>query len=235
MKILDVEQGTQEWLDARAGVATASQAKRLVTEKRLDPSKQIHAYALELALERHLGRPLESDLASPWMERGSGMEAEAFEWYRRNINDTARRVGFVVSNSGYIGCSPDGLTDDGGIEIKCPKALTHAAYLLDRDENGNLNAPSVYMPQMQFSMFVTGFLWWDFVSYCPGLPPVSVSVPRNEKWMDAFRGACAILIPAIEDAERRLGEESDRWREAQEAADQSWLDDVLGVPEGERD
>ena len=73
MIVIDCEQGTDEWRQARAGVATASQFGRLVTPAKLLPSKQLYGYAIELAAERILGRPLDDDAGSMWTERGTGM------------------------------------------------------------------------------------------------------------------------------------------------------------------
>jgi hypothetical protein len=48
---------------------------------------------------------------------------------------------------------------------------THVGYLLA----GGL--PADYIPQVQGSMLITGFMAWNFMSYYPGLPPLMVKVP----------------------------------------------------------
>lgn len=81
--------------------------------------------------------------------------------------------------------SPDGLIPDlnKGLEIKCPKMSTHIRYIL---EGG---VPKEYIIQVQFSMWVTGYKEWDFVSYCPEYHKQTFflfTVKRDEKLMKAF-------------------------------------------------
>jgi putative phage-type endonuclease len=63
-------------------------------------------------------------------------------------------VGFVIHpDHDWLGCSPDGLTqDEGVIEIKCPNILY--------DE-----VPPYYMPQIQGVMEILGRRWCDFIVY----------------------------------------------------------------------
>src|SRR5208282_4714782 len=74
------------------------------------------------------------------------------------------------------GASPDGLIgDDLGIEIKCPNASTHVKYLLAG------KVPDDYIVQVHFSMFVTGFPRWIFMSYRRAMPPLILTVERDER------------------------------------------------------
>ena len=61
-----------------------------------------------------------------------------------------------------VGCSPDGITDDRGVEIKCPYDSSVHLNLIIND----VIKPE-YVAQCQFSMWVTGLTKWDFVSYDP--------------------------------------------------------------------
>ena len=74
-----------------------------------------------------------------------------------------------------------------GLEIKCPKASTHIAYL----DNGKV--PTIYIPQIQGSMMVTGFDSWNFLSYHPAIKPLTQGVYRDEKYI-------ALLREAVEEA-----------------------------------
>jgi len=57
------------------------------------------------------------------------------------------------------GASPDGLVNDGLVEIKCPDTKTHFNYLIKNE------VPSKYKPQMAWQMACTGAQWCDFVSF----------------------------------------------------------------------
>jgi predicted phage-related endonuclease len=84
-----------------------------------------------------------------------------------------------------LGASPDGLVgDDGGIEIKCPRAKTHLRTIL-ADE-----VPAHYMAQVQSSLLVSGRKWWDFVSFVGGMPLYVKRVLPDPKWFDAITAAC---------------------------------------------
>jgi hypothetical protein len=94
-------------------------------------------------------------------------------------------VGFVLADDGTVGCSPDGMFDDSneGAEIKCPALHTQVKYLLA----GEL--PAEYMPQVQASMLVTGAERWTFLSYCPKLPALVLTIERNEAVLETMQKA----------------------------------------------
>jgi hypothetical protein len=53
-------------------------------------------------------------------------------------------------------------------------------YLLD----GGL--PADYFSQVQFSLYVTGFKFWHFLSYVPSMKPVYFKVGRDEAFLKAL-------------------------------------------------
>ncbi len=176
MKIIDCKQGTGPWLWARAGILTASEFDSLMTplwKKRDGETPQ--TYILRKVAEACMGIPL-SDPSAWVMEQGAILEAEAIPWLEFTHNLTVQRVGFVTSDDGRIGCSPDGLIgDDGGIEIKCPQPPAHLKYLL-----GGV-VPKDYLAQVHGSLYVTGRGWWKFLSYSRQFPPMLLHVERNEE------------------------------------------------------
>lgn len=162
---VDVQQGSQAWLDARVGLLTASNFDRLITPKTQKPSASMDKYVFEVLAEEILGRSL-SDASSGFMERGTDMEAEARAWYEFETDGEVEQVGLLLRDDRRVGCSPDGLVGEhGGLEIKCPSAAVHVGYLLS-------SAGEEYYGQIQGGLWITGRKWWDFVSYCPGFPPV---------------------------------------------------------------
>ena len=172
----DLIQGSEQWLSARVGKLTASNASKIFTAGG-KLSTQRSAYLDELI----------SDCFCPgqnqWhgnanTDRGTAMEPLAREDFERRTGIQVEQVGFVTRPDGVIGCSPDGLISNGGrhiagLEIKCPLPKTHLRYLID----GGL--PDQYKPQVHFSMMVTG-LPWHFFSYCPGMKPLQLFVEPDD-------------------------------------------------------
>lgn len=108
--------------------------------------------------------------------------------------------GFVTTDDGRFGCSPDGLIkgEECGLEMKCPDAHTHIGYLLD----GGL--PKDYIAQVQGSMYVTGYQWWYFFSYHQKLPPLRIKVARDEVYQKAIEAALASYFTDFDKGLARL-------------------------------
>ena len=184
MKIHTMQQGSDEWMAIRSRYPTASEFDQLVSPSKLKvrEGKSIASYVARKLAERWLGSPLQT-FKSGDMDQGSLRETEAWPWYALEYGRELTRPGFIVSDDDLCGCSPDGIIEaEGfGLEIKCPDADTHVAYLLA----GEL--PTEYIMQVQGSMLVTGFDSWTFLSYHPRFPQFVLDVPRSEKIIDALR------------------------------------------------
>jgi putative phage-type endonuclease len=176
MKIYkDLEQRSDEWFEARAGIPTASAFSKIMTSK-YAPSKSREKYIYELAAQKF--GAFANGFDNIHMERGREIEGEAFKYYEMETLEDIETVGFVVNDKGY-GCSPDGVVFDGdkivkGLEIKCPDAPTQIKYL----RKGEL--PTEYKLQVYGSLLVTGADSWDFLSYHPALPHLLVTVKKDE-------------------------------------------------------
>jgi hypothetical protein len=186
MKILHCEQGSTEWSLARCGVVTASEAKAIITPGwKPTTGEGRRTYLLTKVAEKIMGSPRQT--GGSWsMEQGTVKEGSAAGWYEFSQNCTVQHVGLCLSDDGLTGCSPDALVgEDGGLEIKSPESHTHIGYLLD----GGM--PRIYLPQVHFSLFVTGRSWWDFLSYHPFLPKLLVRVRRDEAIIAAIASTLA--------------------------------------------
>ena len=196
MQILEIEQGSQEWFEARAGVITASNFGRILTPTG-KPSSQAEKYLYQVAGEAIIGT-CEETYTSAWMQRGKDVEDEARKYFELITGLEVKQVGFVVE--GGIGCSPDGLIgDDGGLEIKVVKLSTHVAYLLD----GKL--PTIYVPQVQGSLYVTGRKFWYFMSYFPGMEPLILKIERDEEYIKKLAGALKAAEAKVREIIQKLG------------------------------
>lgn len=181
---LDCEQGSEEWLQARLGIPTATGFENIVTATGKKSSAQIK-YMAELIEESIIGLQDES-FKSRFMERGNQLEPLARSAYEFITGNAVTQVGGVyLDENKEVMVSPDGVIPElkKGLEIKCPKMSTHIRYLL---EGG---VPSEYIIQVQANLWVTGYDTWDFVSYCPEYqkqPLYIFTAHRDQALMTAF-------------------------------------------------
>jgi hypothetical protein len=195
----DIIQGTEAWFIEHAGKPGASSFNKIITTSG-SPSKQANDYALQLAGEYLLGT-VEHGYVSFAMQQGLDRENEARELYEMLHGVEVQQVGMVYKDERQDRlCSPDGLMDGAGLEIKCPILKTHVKYLLGK------KLPTEYFCQVQGSLYITGYDAWDFLSYFPGLPPFLITVERNEKFISALAGELDNFIDKLIVTIRKLKE-----------------------------
>jgi len=161
---MEIEQGTDEWFQARLGKVTASRVADIVAKTKSGYSTSRDNYMAQLVCERLTGKPVES-YSNSAMQWGTETEPLARAAYEVKYNCMVNQVGFVPHPKIEMsGASPDGLVDGGLIEIKCPNTATHLDTLLSQ------KVPSKYIIQMTWQMGCTETKWTDFVSYDPRMP-----------------------------------------------------------------
>jgi hypothetical protein len=174
----DVEQGSDEWLQLRCGILTASTIGRLITPTlKLADNDTARGLQQTLIAERISGH-VEYVHPSFDMQRGTLDEPYARDLYAEH-HAPVTEIGFATRDiDGMIlGASPDGLVgDDGGIEIKSRNPKTQLRTILD----GTI--PTANLAQIHGCMFVLDRAWWDYVSYAGGWPLFVTRVYRDEKW-----------------------------------------------------
>lgn len=169
-------QYSPEWYEARRGVPTASRFSDIMGKK-MTLLAGAETYIDELIADTVRLDPnmLTERPATSAMKHGTECEPEARAWYEFNHNVTVQLVGFCLTDDETLGCSPDFLVGDEGVgELKCPQPKTHVSYL----RAGTL--PDDYRAQVHGHLIVTGRPWCDFLSYCPGFPPLLVRVVPDE-------------------------------------------------------
>jgi len=176
----DLEQGSEEWFAVRLGIPTASRFADIYTSTGKAASGQ-DRYLHSLAAEWLMGGQVET-YQNEHMIRGNELEPEARSYYEFETGLEVEQTGFITTDDGMVGGSPDGLTEPKGLEIKCPTPQVHIEYLLRG------KCPAKYYPQVQ------GLIWlcerdsWDFLSYHPDMPKqLLVNVPRDDKWIEGFK------------------------------------------------
>jgi hypothetical protein len=204
MIIHHVDQGTDEWWDHKLGIPSSSEFDRLIT-KTLKPSTQATRYCNGLLAQWLRGtRPPEFE--SQWMGRGKYLEDEAVAYYEVVRDMTTDPGGWVTTDDGLVGCSPDRLVyavgnneePVGGLEIKCPSDEVHMGYVMGD------GITSDYAHQVQGSLWITGLPWWDTLSYSPGLPPALVRVEPDLKWQAAFEPLMESFLADLAAGKARL-------------------------------
>lgn len=198
MKVFEFEQYSLDWWAARRGIPTASEFDKILTPATMKLSKQADPYIYQLVGEKlSTNYPPVGMIETPEMTHGRITEAEARAWYEFDRSTEVQQVGFCLSDCGNYGCSPDGLTEDGGIEIKCPLPKTHIDWLL----GGQL--PTEHKAQIHGSLLVTGRSHWDFVSYCQGLPTLVIRTVPDE-YTEALRVAMVGFMARYREIEERI-------------------------------
>lgn len=199
MKIIPVEQGSTDWSIARSGIPTASEFDNLLTpEFKVRTGEMPKTYLVKKLAEAWCGGPIAS-LNSFDVEQGHLLEEEARKFFDLNTDTPVTLAGLCTTDDGRIGCSPDGLIgDDGGLELKCPALHTHVGYLL----NGTL--PKDYACQVHGSLFVTGRKWWKFMSYRRNLPPLILTIERNDVIQEQIAKALESFLKDFDAAMARL-------------------------------
>jgi len=161
-KIHDIEQNTDEWLQLRMGLITASNFAAILANNGKAFGKPAIDYAQRIAIEKKTQRSIDT-YSNEWMERGKELESEARELYE-GLNFCEVHPG-GISVAGRYGASADGQTEDNGlVEIKCVKYNTHFERLL----KGGYDTK--YQWQIHGQMCLYDVEYCDFISYCPDFP-----------------------------------------------------------------
>lgn len=162
-RLLDVQQGSGDWLAARVGRVTSSRLKDVCSfRKDGKSSADREKYLLEIVTERLTGQPV-PHFVNAAMQHGTDNEPAARIDYAWTRQVEVEETGIWVADALQFGGSPDGLIGDGDgiIEVKCPwNSCIHVETLL----NG---MPDEHKYQIQGNLLATGRVYCDFISYDP--------------------------------------------------------------------
>ncbi len=162
----------EAWLKERWSKFTASEMYRLMTSGKAKDSLSVGAmtYVREKVAEQ-LSEFSSNEFSSAAMDWGREHELEAIQAFESlteiRVNQTGENQQFILSECGHWGGTPDGITFESGVEVKCPESKSHLLYLSIVDAE-TLKAEEVkYYWQIQACMALTGKSHWHFVSYDP--------------------------------------------------------------------
>lgn len=206
MKILPFEQGSVEWMQARAGIPTASEFDNLISPTwKIRTGEMPKSYLAAKLAEAWLGGPLIGFNVFD-VDQGRILEEEARPWLELELNTDIARVGLCTTDDGRVGCSPDGIVWNPneelhcGVEIKCPQPTAHVRYLLAG------GVPTEYLAQIHGGMYVTGLASWKFLSYRRGFPKLLLTVERNDQIQEQIGQAVFNFLEDFSEAFERLCE-----------------------------
>lgn len=196
-RIIEVEQGSDEWLDLRRNRITCSRLSSVMAKP---STKKYQQYRREKIREM-LGHREQQEETPQWASHGKENEPRAigaYEWQQEL--DVAHDVFLVSNKHDWLAGSPDMLHKpnyDEGLEIKC-RAL-YKNYKKYRDladlHDGTIKAcPAENRHQVQGFMMLTGFKRWGFVNYYIGTNLEggiaqklhTVWIPRDDKLIAAM-------------------------------------------------
>jgi hypothetical protein len=201
----DLVQGSDEWLDARCGLLTASQIDLIITPTlKFTTDKKERAHLYELLAQRVTGH-VEPAYISDDMLRGQIDETEARILYAET-HAPVTEVGFITNDKWgvKIGYSPDGLVgEDGLIECKSRRQKYHIQTMLENLKRQTV--PADHLLQVQTGLLVSEREWLDFVSYCGGMHMLVIRVWPDKEVQDA-------IIAAALAFEGRLAQRMDEYK-----------------------
>jgi putative phage-type endonuclease len=206
MKIINVEQGSLEWLSWRKTVITATDCPAI-----LGSSPWTTAYK---CWQRKLGL-LEEQASNEAMERGKRLEPEARAQFVERYNIPMTPCVVESTEFDFLGASLDGLSDCGKyvLEIKCGGSKLH-----EQASHGEI--PPYYLDQIQHQLLVTGAERAFYYSY-NGKEGICIEVLPDPEFKEtvmpkarAFWKCVAFAEPpALQDSDYKDMTNQSHWKE----------------------
>jgi hypothetical protein len=153
--IIDAEQRSPSWFEARLGRLTASDAGKMLATIKSGEAAARRDLRMRLVCERLTNRSAEEPYTNADMERGLTMEPQARIAYEFQSGANVKPIGFLQHVEYLAGCSPDG---------KCPRSARHLMYLRE----GGI--PADHLPQLVHQLWISGAPYVDFVSFDAFMP-----------------------------------------------------------------
>lgn len=149
INIIDLQQGSEQWLEYRRSHANSSEAACIMGCARFEPDSWLKLWREKTGR----GKPIFQNAAMR-----AGIEREPLV---RALVCSTTGVPYLsaVIESGWLSASLDGLSEDSILEIKCPSGLDSPAWVAAC--SGNIEPH--YMAQVQHALMVSGKPLCQFV------------------------------------------------------------------------
>ena len=210
--VKDVDQGSDEWLSLKLGVISASMVHSLVPGRGGKFKQARETYMNQLVAQVCTG--LMPEINGKALEWGSHHESAARACYHFQTGFDLDQVPFVFKDDLFReGCSPDSLTKDRGVEIKCPYNSENYIAFLVSDK-----IKPEYQWQVQYSMRVLDCEKYDFAQYDPRMrkKPIKIfEVGRDEEAQKVLEDCIPSFIEEMDQKLKSIGIEfGEQWVQA---------------------
>lgn len=197
--ILTMEQGSPEWLQARLGIATASELDCLLVAGKGEGGFGVAAYTYmdQIIGERITGEAAELPFQTKATIRGHEQEIVALGLYEALEEVSVKSAGIILHHG--MGYSPDGLVNnDGLIEIKTKLPKFQVGVILSGE------VPKEHVTQCQSGLWISEREWIDFISYWPGMPLFVKRMYRDEVLIRKMQERVKTFYEILEDRMNRV-------------------------------
>lgn len=190
-------QGTLAWYQLRLGKPTASNFHRIITPGG-KPSSQARAYMYKLICEILLNESTDDISQLDWVARGKEQEPNAAAQFKFTTDYELEDGGFITTDDGKLGCSPDALIRDKNeaVEIKSPAPWTQIGYLIDGPGDS-------YRPQVQGQLLVGQFDGVHFYSWHPQTPALHIMTRPDMVYQRLMRQLLSDFVEQLEEGLER--------------------------------
>ena len=168
--VVELQQGTTEWLEWRHRGIGASEAPTVMGENRFE--------SVSTLLQKKRDPVVLDSSPNAAMRLGTELEPKARKLYIENTGKYVRPVCVQSCRYDWLRASLDGLSanHDTVVEIKCGASVYRSVsqYRL---------VPDYYYGQVQHILAITGLNSLDFWCYWPGNPTLLLTVERNDTYI----------------------------------------------------
>jgi putative phage-type endonuclease len=171
--IVELDQGTPEWLRWRQDGIGASEADAIMGRNPWKKPKAVLA-------EKFRFIPPYRQQGGGWgaAARGTALEPEARAHYQQHTGHAVEPACLQSHAQSWLRASVDGICTQSRrlVEIKCgEKVYAHSA--------STHTVPNYYLGQLQHILAVTGYDQIDFWCYLPDRAPVLIPIARDEAFI----------------------------------------------------
>ena len=167
-KVVNLKQGTQQWLNWRHSGIGASDASTIMNENMFkSPDELLYEKMNKIDVE-----PNEK------MRKGTELEPKARSLYEKTTQKIVKPICIESISHPWLIASLDGISSDYNylVEIKCGESAYRKA--------ASGIVPDYYYGQLQHQLMLTGLNEIDYWCYWPGEKGVLTNVPRDNSYID---------------------------------------------------
>lgn len=212
----DIEQGSADWFKLHTTIPTSSRFSDVMTPKKLDMSASRKKYACQIIAARLLNWQADSLAKIQHIEDGRKNEPIAVAQLELVRDVETKTVGFITTNDGRFGASPDRVVMKGDqvqitVEAKCPTIPVQLEYLLAEQLAAMSPVSEMaveYKCQRQGHLFIAEADEAIFYSYNERTPACYVRSYRDEpfiKKLDASLRQFDEELEMLMETAKRLG------------------------------